>query len=207
MNDCMNADVRDALPALLHGRLDASDSAAILAHLETCAVCRAEFELLKSVRAAAPLAPAIDATRIAAAIKPYSHTQTGALRPSGVRRMGAFRWAAAAALVAGAGWMASDFSSVESRVAPAPSSVALTPGETPASVPADTRVPQPIVSESVSTHQPVRVASLSLVGGTQDLSDDDLESLVAELDGIDAMPSAEPQSLTGNIESLVGGGQ
>ena len=47
-----------------------------------------------------------------------------------------------------------------------------------------------------------QVASLSLVGSTQDLSDADLEQLVSDLDGLDALPAAEPQSVTPSVEDI-----
>ena len=51
MNDCENADIRDALPDLLHDRLDPSRRAEVLAHVATCTDCRDEFELLRASRA------------------------------------------------------------------------------------------------------------------------------------------------------------
>jgi hypothetical protein len=41
-----------------------------------------------------------------------------------------------------------------------------------------------------------QVASLSLVETTAGLSDADLEKLMAELDGMESVPSAEPQAIT-----------
>jgi len=51
MNDCMNAEIRDQLPDLVHDRLDASRRGAILAHVASCADCRDEIELLRVARA------------------------------------------------------------------------------------------------------------------------------------------------------------
>ena len=47
--------------------------------------------------------------------------------------------------------------------------------------------------------------SLSLVGSTVELSDSDLEKLVAELDGMETLPSAEPQSITITDEDFATG--
>jgi anti-sigma factor RsiW len=51
MNDCQNADIRDQLPDLLHDRLAATHRAVVLAHVESCAECREELELLRAARA------------------------------------------------------------------------------------------------------------------------------------------------------------
>jgi len=55
MNDGVNAEFRDALPDLLHGRLNALDRATLTAHVESCADCRAELALLGEARASAPV--------------------------------------------------------------------------------------------------------------------------------------------------------
>jgi hypothetical protein len=47
-----------------------------------------------------------------------------------------------------------------------------------------------------------QVASLSLVGSTSDLSDADLELLVAELDAMESLPAEEPQSFTNTVEDI-----
>ena len=49
MNDCPNSGVRDRLPDLLHDRLDASTRAMVQGHVDACADCRAELDLLRGV--------------------------------------------------------------------------------------------------------------------------------------------------------------
>lgn len=51
MNDCQNAEIRDQLPDLLHDRLTATHRAVVLAHVDSCAECREELELLRAARA------------------------------------------------------------------------------------------------------------------------------------------------------------
>jgi hypothetical protein len=70
MTDCPNADIRDLLPDLLHGRLENGDRATVEAHLRDCADCRTELELLRGLRGAAP-APRVDVSAIASAIPAY----------------------------------------------------------------------------------------------------------------------------------------
>ena len=50
MTECINTEVREALPDLLNGRLSALDTATMNAHVESCAECRAELELLREIR-------------------------------------------------------------------------------------------------------------------------------------------------------------
>src|ERR1051325_6664340 len=50
MNDCMNAEIRDQLPDLLHERLDASARAVVQAHVDGCVDCRDELQLLRNVQ-------------------------------------------------------------------------------------------------------------------------------------------------------------
>ncbi len=67
MTDCGNAEIRDALPEYLHGRLDGTARARVESHLRGCEACRDELALLDSLRAAAPQ-PAVNVAAIAAAL-------------------------------------------------------------------------------------------------------------------------------------------
>jgi hypothetical protein len=69
MNDCPNAEVRDLLPDLMHDRLDARTRARVVAHVDGCADCRSELELLRSLRGSLDRAtPRVDVNRIVAAL-------------------------------------------------------------------------------------------------------------------------------------------
>jgi hypothetical protein len=70
MSDCPNVTMREMLPELMHNRLAADARAQVEAHVASCAECRAELELLRRVRGAAP-SPRIDAARIVANISGY----------------------------------------------------------------------------------------------------------------------------------------
>src|SRR5262245_54420617 len=52
MNDCLNAEMRDRLPDLLHDRLAADVRATVTAHVSTCVDCREELELLRHLQTA-----------------------------------------------------------------------------------------------------------------------------------------------------------
>lgn len=69
MSDCPNAEIRDLLPELLHDRLDAPTRAQVLAHVNGCADCRSELELLRSMRGSLHRGtPRVDVNRIVAAL-------------------------------------------------------------------------------------------------------------------------------------------
>jgi hypothetical protein len=61
------------------------------------------------------------------------------------------------------------------------------------------------VKPFVSTPAETQIASLSFVGGTQDLSEAELETLLAELETMEGMPAAEPQNVITTIENIDGG--
>lgn len=202
MTDCMNAEVRDALPDLMHGRLSELNTVTMKAHVETCADCREELRILGEVRASAPLAPRIDVSRIVAALPaamPTAADQLVVAAPARARRSSSMLWkiAAAAALVATGSLT---FATVRRPVTVAPVSSALIAAPV-ASVPIASPTESLVAVASGSprnvaegSHTPVKAAAgLSLSGGVQDLSDDQLESLVNGLDNVDAMPSAEPE--------------
>jgi anti-sigma factor RsiW len=195
MIDCTNAEIRDALPDLLNGKLSEADATILREHATGCEACRQELALLREIRESAALAPAIDAAAIAARIPAYA---SPAITTPEVRRPGTFAsvWkVAAAAAIVTAGIIgltrgsSRPITAVESgAVAVAPAVVEAVPS-TPLATPVQT---------ALSSEQ--RVASLSLVGNLQDLSDDDLEQLIADLDGITALPSTEPQSVTTSLD-------
>ena len=191
MNDCMNAEARDALPDLFHGRLSALDTATMKAHVESCADCRAELELMREVRSSARMAPRIDAAAIAATIPAYPAVTVPAqpARASIFSRFGALTMTAAAALIAIGGWALSTGSRSEPTATQSASTSPAVVTPAPAVVPSAPPTPSRAVQET-------EVADLSLVGNTADLTDADLEKLVAALDGIETLPAAEPHSIT-----------
>ena len=98
MRDCPNVEMRERLPELMHGVLRADVAADVRAHVAQCEDCRAELELLESVRSAlvTPTTP-IDSARIVAKLPRYE-------RPSlwtRVTRSRELRAAAAVVLMVG----------------------------------------------------------------------------------------------------------
>jgi hypothetical protein len=70
MRECTNPDMKELLPDVLHESLAAASRAEVLAHVELCADCGAELELLRRVRASAAK-PTISVSSIVAALPSY----------------------------------------------------------------------------------------------------------------------------------------
>src|SRR5437868_6617786 len=95
MTDITHDEIRDALPDLLHGNVDADRRAAVENHLRSCAECASELRVLQMVKAAPSFAPMIDAVKVADAIAPYGGVPVE--RPRAKIRQ--FQWALAASAV------------------------------------------------------------------------------------------------------------
>ena len=188
MTECMNAEVRDALPDLIHGRLSALDTATMKAHVESCAACRAEVAILREAIASAPLAPSIDVARIAAAIQPAAVLTVPAAprRPRSGLSLAALSLAAAALVVAGSFALGRRDSAVTrapiASVADLPTLDGVTATATPM---------QPGVPDGQSLEP-----AITLTSDIENLTDAELETLIAEVDGMDALPSDEPLPLS-----------
>src|SRR5262245_50168101 len=100
MTDCMNAELRDRLPDLLHERLDSETRAAVVAHVAGCEACRQELAVLKATKGLFARVPRVDTARIAAAVVAQSKAGVRAATPR-VPAMGRswVSWRMAAAIV------------------------------------------------------------------------------------------------------------
>jgi len=217
MNDCMNAEVRDALPDLLHDRLSDLDRATMKAHVESCADCRAELALMERVRAYAPLVPTIDVARIVSMLpspRPSADQQIASIAPARQRSSMSMAWkiAAAAALLA-AGTLtfsnarkpASPIGAVAVIASAAPVTAPVeVPAITPSTAPTQVAVATPAVSARVKTIKATGSAGLSLTGGVQDLTDAQLEALLKDVDNVDGLPTVEPEAISVSVDGNEG---
>lgn len=211
MTQCTRDDMRDLLPDLLHERLDAATRAEVTRHLAACAECRAELELLRSMRSALAPAPRVDVRRIAAAVA----AARGASAEPGVRPLGAARDAPARRRIAwriAAGFVVAALGVttwILSRQSPyTPPVVAGAPQHTDSPPPA----PQVVAAHPPTLHHPTSatktpaapqmVASRGLVmdGGVTDLSDGDMRQLLQSLDSLTAMPDADPAPMNYQLD-------
>lgn len=214
MSECANEEMRDLLPELVSGRLSAEMRLAAEAHVAECEECTQELALLRALRPALLRGPAIDTQRIAAAVR--AQVPATAQRGSSRRAMPWRLAMAAAALIAvsAGGYV---IATRAKRVAP---EVAVTPS--PDSLSRDSTTPTPVTAPSpvpkaplprsaivpsprqqvavapphvVAPNEPngsTTVASAGVLDNVSDLSDDDVRTLSASLDGMSAVPSAEP---------------
>jgi len=213
MTECVSAKMRDALPDLIHGTLDAGQVAVVEAHVASCTECAREIALLQAVIASAPRAPELDLNRIVTAFPTPSGRglllHKGGGQPVGSRkpqtiwsRRPILRVAAAAAIVAAGGLslvVGRDALNPERQVRPPVSSApASAPAASAAATPTQVAVSAPAnVAERVPATRAVASTGLSLVGGeVQDLSDEHLAALLKEMDHLDPIPAAEPEAIT-----------
>ena len=230
MTECLNAEMRDALPDYLNGTLDVARTAEVRAHVAACDECAAELELLRVVAASAPSAPPMDVARIANAIPtPTKHgfmihrggdgaaradaptvvPITSRARPIWSRP--SMRIAAGLAIVTAGGLsllVGRDVLRPESQVGqPKPVAVATKPAAPSVSVPET-----PTKASSTPAAQPRQVATaapagLSLTGDLQELSDEHIATLLNEMDRMDGLPSAEPEAVEPVVGNANSGGQ
>ena len=203
MNDCQNAAMRDQLPDLLHDRLDASARPAVEAHVEGCVDCRAELELLRDARGIlVARTPHVDTAWVVGALPRASQRP---MRSTTHRRTWA-DWRIAAAvtvLAAGGGSMAVLHRGSASRSAvPAVTTPATTPvvASTPNSGAA---APTPMPATAVAATGDA-VSGLTMTGRLEELSDDQLQALLDQVNALQAVPVTEPDPVAIQVESTNG---
>ena len=223
MNNCVS-ELRDTLPDFVHKHLDPARMAEVRAHVAACGECSAELEVLNAVVDSSAPVPAIDVARIASALPlPTKHgfllhrgggvstPVAQATAPISARRKSVWvspyvKVAAVAAIVTAGGLsllVGRDVLRPEVQVgqtvpvAPAPVAVAAIPPappvvETPAATKTTTAAPKVAAATS---------SGLSLGGDLQDLSEDHLAMLLEDIDKMDALPAAEPESMEPSVGS------
>src|SRR5438270_1115274 len=96
MNKCIETEIQERLPDLLHGSLDEHARRQVETHLAGCESCREDLDIIRNVKAAAVFAPAIDVDRVVRQIPPYRMIVPGVERPVRAR---AVTWLVAAGLM------------------------------------------------------------------------------------------------------------
>lgn len=197
MTDCLRTDIRDVLPDWVHGSLGDAEATKVAAHVATCEACSAEVELLRAVRAAVPREPLVDVQRIAAGVVARTARQKTARRSGWP--MAAAGIALAASVAFGLLFIQGDQKGANRTVATMQSAdtnrMTTTPDDS--TLPRDTGgvrqrnvAPDPV---SPLPEPELRVALVS--GGLDDLEVDELEALLRQLDGIEALPQTSPAPL------------
>jgi len=187
MRDCENPTMQEALPAYRAGGLEAGDAEAVRAHLATCEACTLEWELLAAARAVIEQAtPVVDLARITAAV---TAATPGAARPSVTAPRGIAlrtrRWWGSRQLLAAA----ASILVVVSLSIPALRGS----GRGPV---IEGRLDSVVAGEaSGGQGGGAPIGSVDLAGGLADLSSAQLETLLHELDQVEATVRAEPVTI------------
>jgi anti-sigma factor RsiW len=209
MNDCQNAEMRDQLPDLLHERLDAAARAAVTAHVDGCADCRAELALLRAAHAALIKAtPRVDLNFIIEAI-PKAAPRARTMPVSGRPLWADWRIAAAAVfLVAGA----SSYSLLgrpsgivvrDSLVAQVTPTTPDSPAARPQRPDSSAVVPSSAPQRETIAEGPVDANETSGLGTSRlgDLNEKQLKALLTEIDQLSPTPITEPDPVTLRVDS------
>ncbi|MDQ6768411.1 MAG: zf-HC2 domain-containing protein [Gemmatimonadota bacterium] len=195
MNNCIERDIQEMLPDLLHRRLDATARSRVEAHLTTCAACAEDLEVLRTVQAATVFIPAIDVNRVVGQIPPYSSIVPVAQAPARSRAVSWLVAASLAVVVLGGGSLLM----IQPRrsVAPVASVDRTLPPIGASSQSGSTGVIAPVAA-ATPTH------SLAMATGVDGLSDTNLRQLMNDMNGFDALPAAEPEPVISvdNSDSL-----
>ena len=209
MFDCANVEMRELLPELVAGTLDAATRSRVEQHVAACAECASELETLRLVRSSYRTAPSVDVNRIAASLPKPAAPARGRIGGAPVRRWLDWRIAAALTMITVGGLSVAVLrrGPEETRVEPKDTVLAaarIDSGTTPAP-PKNSPVVAPTTKPTDSTRQLVTPAhrkpaapskeQLAFNGGVDDLDDATLRALMGALDEIDrapVAPSAEP---------------
>ena len=208
MTDCPNTEMRDRLPDLLHERLDMATRTVVVAHVEGCADCRAELALIREAHVALIAGVrSVDVTAISRLVIERTRAPQASPSRRPARRTAwasLLDWRVAASiavLVVGGGsalmMRARHVAAKSELILPAPTTGVSHVG-------ASTNVAQRARHESTTAATPAS-AELSAGGEVSDLSENDLRALLHDLNGMDAVPSTEPDPVVVRV-SLPGSG-
>lgn len=222
MNECTNGELRDLLPELVNGRLDAAMRQAVETHVASCTECAEELSLLRSLRPALVLEPLIDAQRIAAAVRARTGRHATLQQPRS-RISARWRMAIAAASLLAVSAIGYE---LRSRRATGPEEVAAVPAVQNAAADTTSRVsaaherarptksPSPHTAPqqmAVAPSSPRILANTGVLDNVADLSDEDVRTLTASLDGLSSVPDADPSPgidpLGATLDELSSGGR
>ena len=205
MFDCANVEMRELLPELAAGTLDARTRARVEQHVASCAECASELDTLRLVRAAYATTPAVDVRKIVSALPKAVPTPRLAPTPQPIKRWMDWRVAATLTMITVGGlslavaqrWTsrsgARDSTSVVSPVDSTPRRIAVVP------TPVDSHTTRPDTNKAGGptrrTTAPSAKAQLAFAGAVEEMDDASIKALLGALDEIDRSrlaPSAEP---------------
>jgi anti-sigma factor RsiW len=191
MNKCIDSDIQEMLPDLLHRALADGERQRVQAHLATCESCQEDLEVLRTVKSAAVFAPSIDVDSVVRQIPPYRTIVPATERPARTRVVSWLVAASLAVVVLGGGSIL-----LQSNGSLASRARSQQPALRIAKVPDATKPSPPeSVARSKTGMQPSIPAhpqALALAADADGLSDGSLVQLMNDMDGFDALPASEP---------------
>jgi anti-sigma factor RsiW len=209
MTDCANVEMREKLPELAHEALGAAESAAVMSHVAQCPECAAELDLIRAVIASASPVPAMDVAAIAAALPQPPAQADSVARPTLIRDGRVLRFGIRQLPLAAALALAASVTFVVVRGENTPTEIrTIATKEAPVITPMPSTPPPLAAPPTKSAARATHVAAaptLTLGGSTEDLSDESLAMLVDEVERMDGVPGAEPESLEPSLGEEEGG--
>jgi anti-sigma factor RsiW len=191
MNKCTELDIQEALPDLLHGKLDTDARARVEAHIAGCEDCTEQLEVLRTVKTAAVFTPEIDVDHVVRQIPPYRAILPAAQAPA---RSRVVSWLVAASLVVvvlgGGSLLMIQKSPTFASVAPVVGSRSPRGASTQTAKPGD--VAARVTPESTASSPTSAPHALALASAVDGLSDTNLRQLMNDLNNFDALPATEP---------------
>jgi len=192
MNKCINSDIQEMLPDLLHGTLADGARKRVEAHVATCESCQEDLDVLRTVKSAVIFAPSIDVDGVVRQIPPYRTIVPAIERPASTRVVSWLVAASLALVVLGGGSVLmiqskDSRASSSARYNPPPNTIAKGPDATK-SIHDPGILPQPVVPSIAAPHP----HALALAADADGLSDRSLVQLMNDMDRFDALPGSEP---------------
>ena len=192
MNKCIENEIKEMLPDLLHRTLTADASARVDAHLASCEECREELEVLQTVKSAAVFAPVIDVDQVVRQIPPYRTIVPVVERPATTRVVSWLLAATMAIAVVGGGSLVLTRRQVPTAPRPVVTTKTPLPGPSqptadPSGTPKSVSPTETVVAIAPQAHTP----ALALAADVGGLSDGNLEQLMSEMARFDALPATE----------------
>jgi hypothetical protein len=193
MNECIDNDIKEMLPDLLHGALGAHAMGRVEAHIATCEECSAELNVLRAVKSAAVFEPTIDVDQVVRRIPPYRTIVPTVELPA---RSPLVSWLVAASLaiaVVGVGSVLATRQNATSN----PTSVAITAPSAkvparPTAIAAKTPDAGAVSGMAAAARQP-HAHALALAADVDGLSDGNLVQLMNDMNRFDALPATEAE--------------
>ena len=189
MNKFTELDIKEMLPDLLHGKLDADARAQVEAHVASCEACTEELEVLRKVKSAAVFIPAIDVDRVVRQIPPYRAIVPATQVPARSRLVA---WLVAASLVVVVLGGGSLLMIQKKPTLPPVATLghSTLPGASTQTKPVEVApivtARGPGITAKPNTH------ALALATSVDALSDNSLRQLMNDMDSFDALPATEP---------------